>query len=162
MLLEWGEDLVLGHDEIDAQHRHLVELLNQLHETLFHQRNREALLKALAVLADFTRWHFDRESQIMLATGYPFAIEHLYEHDLLLQQINLIQHEFEQGTISLSPDFASFFRDWLGLHLRHADRPLRDYLRDQRSESAGVSGGAAMSGPPQTAPRSVGASGVVQ
>ncbi len=56
--IEWSNTLSVGIEEIDAQHKVLVDLLNQVHEAIQQRQGVEATNKIVEQLGEYTRIHF--------------------------------------------------------------------------------------------------------
>ena len=54
---EWADDLVIDHGPIDADHRHLVDLVNELHTATSEGRGRDVVNKVLNELIGYTSAH---------------------------------------------------------------------------------------------------------
>ena len=54
-LISWNAGLSLGIQDIDTQHRKLVDIINQLHDAQLQGRSREVMDKILSALDDYTQ-----------------------------------------------------------------------------------------------------------
>ena len=82
----WDKSIEVGDAILDAQHRHIVDLMNALHNAAAG----EGLDTADVVLHHVVRFlqhHFETEEAVMNQIGYPEAEEHAAEHRRLLAQI---------------------------------------------------------------------------
>ena len=62
--LHWVPELDTGIAEIDAQHRRIVDYINQLQE-LRHSHDREGLSNVIAEMVDYTMSHFAFEEALI-------------------------------------------------------------------------------------------------
>jgi hemerythrin len=53
--MEWSENLSVGINEIDEQHKKLVSQINALHDGMRSGQGKDTLEKTLGELADYTR-----------------------------------------------------------------------------------------------------------
>ena len=67
---EWGPDLEIDHGLIDADHRQLVELVNELHTATSQGQGQEVVASVMERLITYTRQHFAREEQGMEARRF--------------------------------------------------------------------------------------------
>ena len=65
-ILNWNKLLVLGIDSIDNQHKHLVDLANQLDEAVAIGTDHHTLIKIINDLVNYTVLHFQHEEQLMI------------------------------------------------------------------------------------------------
>ncbi|MFO1425295.1 MAG: hemerythrin domain-containing protein, partial [Candidatus Competibacteraceae bacterium] len=56
--VEWSNELSVGIEEIDAQHKVLVDLLNQIHEAIQQRHGAEVTRDIVLRLDEYTRVHF--------------------------------------------------------------------------------------------------------
>lgn len=134
-LMEWNDKLSVGVDVIDADHKRLVELVNELHDAVKAARGKEALGKVLDGLISYTKTHFGREEAEMARTKYPKASEHIKEHVNLTKQVLDVQAKYKAGNHAvLSMEVMAFLRDWLLKHIQASDKALGDHLKAQKTK----------------------------
>ena len=121
LLIEWNETLSVGIQEIDEQHKVLVNLLNELHDAIRQHHGREASVEILQRLADYTRIHFTVEESLMRILGYPDYEAHKQHHEELIGQMVDLQARLNQGE-AVSFELLHFLRNWLTRHIMEADQ----------------------------------------
>ena len=83
--LVWDHVLSVGVDEVDDDHRKLVDLFNMLNHSLTEGDAPEYLAAVLEELINCTAWHFSHEERLMLKYGYEGIAEHKEEHQELIK-----------------------------------------------------------------------------
>lgn len=121
-LVVWNEDLSVGIQEIDEQHKVLVDLLNELNEAIQQRHGKEAAAEILERLADYTRVHFTVEESLMRILGYPDYDEHKRHHEELIRQMRELQQKLRAGHASISFELLYFLRNWLTHHIQEGDK----------------------------------------
>ena len=86
-LLQWNSTLQLGHAQIDAEHRRLVDLLNALYDAMQAGQGREVCGKILADLVDYTRVHFAAEERLMAQQGYAQTATHKARETFIVRSV---------------------------------------------------------------------------
>ncbi|XZG71349.1 bacteriohemerythrin [Chitinibacteraceae bacterium HSL-7] len=127
VLIEWNDSLSVGIQEIDEQHKVLVELLNQLYTAIHERHAREACHDILRQLVEYTRIHFAVEESLMRILGYPDYEPHKAKHEALIDQI----HQFEQRVAAgeaVSFELLHFLRNWLTGHIVEGDMRYVDHF----------------------------------
>lgn len=127
-LIEWSDQLSVGADMIDNDHKILVNQINMLDDAMNDGGDNVMLASVLNVLIDYTSYHFGREQQLMETTGYPQSEGHLREHRLLVKKVKDIQAEFQRGK-ALSQDVMSFLKVWLTQHILKSDKAFGAFLQ---------------------------------
>jgi hemerythrin-like metal-binding protein len=127
--MEWSDKLSVGVASIDAQHKKLVGMVNDLFDAMKGGRGREALAKILDGLAAYTVSHFAYEEQLFLKTGYPESAAHKKEHDDLTKKVLDIQAKMKSGvSFSLSMEVMEFLKAWLLNHIMGSDKKYGPHL----------------------------------
>lgn len=121
-LLTWSDDLSVGIQEIDEQHKVLVNLLNELHDSVLNRHGREACERILRRLAEYTRIHFAVEESLMRILHYPEYEEHTQEHEELIGQVADLQKKFRDDGLNISMDLLQFLKAWLTEHIIKSDQ----------------------------------------
>ena len=127
-LFIWSPSYETGIQEIDAQHKKLVEILNALYDAMGKGQANKVLGKLLDDLVKYTVVHFATEERLFRQYGYPEAAIHKKEHDALTAQAKKLQADFAAGKVSLSLTVGTFLKDWLSHHILQADKKYAPFL----------------------------------
>jgi hemerythrin-like metal-binding protein len=127
---EWTAEFSVGVDEIDRDHRRLLDLLNELHDAVKAGDGHEVLGKVLDGLTLYVGYHFAHEEELFLRTDYPGAEGHLRQHRALTITVKEIQDDFElDNSDTLPAQVLEFLKNWLCDHILGADRAFGIYLK---------------------------------
>lgn len=121
-LIEWSDDLSVGIEEIDEQHKVLVDLLNEFHTAIQAHKGSEVASQILKRLGDYTRIHFAVEESIMRLLDYPDYEDHKVEHDALIEQLTELTTKLESGKKSVNFELLHFLKVWLAKHIQESDK----------------------------------------
>lgn len=127
-LMTWDDALSVHIEEIDEQHKKLIELLNRLHECKASKKGDATIKAILKELIDYTVYHFAFEEKLFDEHGYPQTKEHKESHRKLEEQVHEFAKAFDAGSASLSADLFMFLRGWLNGHIRGSDRQYSPFL----------------------------------
>ncbi len=129
MALEWREQLSVGNDLIDTDHKYLIGIIN-LAEQGLKSHDRVVLTGALENLERYSTMHFSREEAIATAAGYPKA-EHLHlSHEALVAALTKVKEEIgEAWEASAVEHFSAFLRTWLIDHVIKEDLLMKPFLK---------------------------------
>lgn len=131
-LVEWSDDLSVGIEEIDEQHKKLVALLNQMNDAIHEHRGSAVTRGILNDLGEYTRVHFATEESLMHATEYPGYEEHKRQHDDLIEQLKDLQVKLDAGSHSISFELLHFLKVWLTKHIIESDKLYGPYFLSRR------------------------------
>ncbi len=128
-LFAWSDDLSVGNQFIDADHKKLIQLINDFHNAMEQGRGNDVIGKVLNNLIIYTKEHFQREQTEMQRIQYPKYLAHKLEHEKLIKDVLELQQSFAKGTNMLSLKVSKFLRDWLVNHILQTDKLLANALR---------------------------------
>ena len=86
-LISWSPKYSVNHPLMDAQHKQLITLINNLHSAMSQGRGKDVLQKTLDELINYTKIHFATEEKLMMEANYKELIEHRQVHKILTQQV---------------------------------------------------------------------------
>ncbi len=124
----WDEILSVGVDEIDEDHRKLVNIFNILNHSVMAEESSDYLAATLAELINCTVWHFSHEERLMLKHRYEGIEEHKAEHRELIKSAKELQQEILQADKPVVDEHIEFLERWLTEHILTADLRLGSYL----------------------------------
>jgi hemerythrin len=127
--LVWDQVLSVGNDEIDHDHRILVDLFNLLGRSVNEGAARAYVGAVLEELINCTAWHFSHEERLMLKHGYEGFEDHRQEHRELIETVRKLQQEYRQGGTLEEREFEILER-WLTEHILVSDMAFGAFLVD--------------------------------
>jgi two-component system, cell cycle sensor histidine kinase and response regulator CckA len=131
--IEWTESITTDIDEIDADHKKLLAILNRCQSGVINKKEDEFIKAILDELLDYTKDHFQREEVIMKVSGYPELEKHRDAHKVLIKQTNSLIGEYEQGLLSIQKVYI-FLLDWLTDHIMEMDMDITPYAKGKEKE----------------------------
>ncbi len=120
--LRWGDDWLTGIPAIDAEHRTLVQMVNDLGAAMTQGKGPEALAPILDRLADYTVRHFANEEDIWAKGGLPDLDGHRRSHAALVEKVTGLRADLAAGRTGLSGEVMAFLRRWLIEHVFKTDK----------------------------------------
>ena len=124
----WGHVLSVGVDEIDEDHRKLVNIFNILNHAVTEGESPAYLAAVLEELVNCTAWHFSHEERLMLKYGYEDIEEHKEMHRELIESAKQMQQNLLQAEKSMSDEDIEVLERWLTGHILTDDMRLGAYL----------------------------------
>lgn len=116
--MQWTDDLKVGVDFIDADHKEFVELLEAATTA-----SDAAFPAAFAALGQHTRAHFAREEALMDETGFFATAVHKGEHARALAEFERFAGHLEKGNLAFVRAYvAERLPDWFTQHRNTMDQ----------------------------------------
>ena len=130
--IEWTSDLDVGIEEINDEHKHLIGLANQVLGACYVGQGGAIIADVVDQLIDYTRYHFDREIDILEKYDYPDLAMHRREHDDLIKRVLQIKARIDdEKADEISLETMLFLQDWLINHVMEHDRDYGAFLRQR-------------------------------
>lgn len=127
-LVEWSDELSVGIEEIDEQHKVLVDLINQMHQAIHQRRSSDVIVSILEQLSDYTRIHFAVEESLMRILNYPEYEAHKAQHEKLIAHMSELQQKVVAGRAAIGFELMHFLKVWLTKHILENDQAYTDHF----------------------------------
>ena len=128
MNVRLSTELTVGFEEIDRQHRRLIESMDSA-SAAARTGDLAAVRAAVAALGDELVTHFSSEEGFMAETLYPDRARHKAAHDLFLQDFAQLGKELDAGLSELAVHWLTVrVPEWVKFHIGVNDAPLGQYL----------------------------------
>ncbi len=134
-LIEWSDKYRIGIKTIDAQHKQLIELINELNVAMATGESTNVLSDILSGLTQYTRIHFAYEEKLLEIHGYPQTVEHQQEHHKMISQVEQFNQQFMlDPTSAISLELMQYLTNWLTNHILVTDKEYVEFLVDKGCE----------------------------
>ena len=127
-LIDWNSKMGLGVEEIDEQHKKLVDIVNELHDALKNNSYEEELMTIFGELVDYTKYHFSEEEQMMEKAGYEDLESHKKQHVRFVEKLNRLRNRVYEGKKEISIELSTFLSNWLIGHILHSDKDYSETI----------------------------------
>ncbi|MEN8261963.1 MAG: bacteriohemerythrin [Nitrospirota bacterium] len=135
--MEWTEDLSVGNETIDSQHRELFDRINDLVAAIKQKTCKYKIGDVIKFLDDYIVYHFGEEEKIMQKYRYPDYAKHKAQHKIFLDNFEKLKVELPKleggkkpGSYDLSVETNQVVIDWILLHIASVDKQLGEFLKD--------------------------------
>lgn len=126
---EWAGDMEIDQGPIDADHRRLVDQVNELHDATSQGRGQEIVGRLLGELVRDTVEHIRREERYLESIGFPETAQHREGHERFVASLQQLQAQYDAGHITVAAQLSALLRDWLSLHIRRSDKAIKTFLQ---------------------------------
>lgn len=131
---EWANDMVIDNGPIDADHRKLVDLVNELHTATIQGKGKLVVGRLLERLVRDTDEHLREEERVMAQAGFPKLEGHKKGHEAFVNNLRELQEKHRAGHVTVAAQLSAVLRDWLSVHIRRNDKELRHFCEQQERE----------------------------
>lgn len=131
ILIEWNNNLSVKVLEIDAQHKQLVQMINDLHAAMKLGQGRDIVGKIIADMISYADKHFKMEEHYFDKFSYPDAAMHKQEHKLFSQRVKEFKRQYDTNSTSLSVEVIDYLSNWLVNHIKKTDKAYSDFFNSK-------------------------------
>ena len=121
-LIEWNDRLSVGSQEIDKQHKRLVDMINKLYASFKDGNAKDILSQILDDLYDYTDYHFETEEKYFRAFDFYDTENHLRQHKGFLKKVLEFKRDYKAGKVTAPYEVMLFLKDWLIKHIMGSDK----------------------------------------
>jgi len=128
--VQWTDDLSVGVEVIDEQHKMLVKHLNDFAAAVASHQGPSAITSTLDFLIEYTQFHFAEEEKHMTWTNYPGLQQQITEHEAFRKTLANVEANFKEdgATYELANDIDTLLVNWLLKHIRAVDLEFGKFL----------------------------------
>jgi hemerythrin len=124
-IMQWKAEYAIGIQEIDSQHKTLIEFITEFEDAVAGKVHWNAVHPLIVRAREFVKFHFAVEESLMQIVNYPQLIPHRAEHRYVLKQFEFLEQRVlrQQFNAELLPLISS----WLLHHMTESDKPFGQY-----------------------------------
>jgi hemerythrin len=145
--MEWQESYSVGVEELDAQHRRIMELINEIAEQSEKPQSKATCFVVLNAMIKYAETHFSTEEAYLEKHGYPKYPKQQEEHEKFVDEVfNMTQELDGENPLTLRM-LAIYLQDWYAEHILGFDQEYKVFLSKKLTEEAAAAEAAAKGAP---------------
>ena len=135
MALTWTDELAVGVEAIDNQHKSIFAMANNLFDAMEEGRGKEEVGEKIVFLRNYITEHFRDEEELMINHSYAGYPGQRKEHKKFIKDYSALENEFEAKGISshFVVQTQLFLAKWLINHINKSDKAFGTFLKRQKS-----------------------------
>lgn len=129
----WDRLFSVSNKELDAQHKELINFMNEVYERLENSVNIGDYSDFFDKLKKHASEHFSTEEKYFSKSSYKDAAPHAKQHAQIKAQIARLEEEFNECP-STEKVFATlqFLDDWLFKHMMLSDKKYEEHIKNHK------------------------------
>ena len=133
-LFKWDDSFLIGIEELDHEHRVLIDDINRLHDELARHGEKSEIEKCLGDICARMQAHFALEEHVMKEHKYRYYDEHKREHDELLDSYTeyMAQYLNDSGVSPGNP-IEDNLKQWVIRHIVTSDKKMSLMVQEKES-----------------------------
>lgn len=125
---DWSKDYEVGVQEIDIEHHHLFELIDEYYHGHSRRDSRSDIARLLSQLVSYAEEHFRHEEKLMSDIGYPLLDVHKAQHEELVTSIFAIKERLSTTSEKADAEILEFVKSWLHRHIIEDDKNIGNFI----------------------------------
>ncbi len=134
MSFKWKEEYNLNIDEIDKQHKKLMEIGRRAYDIAViddgYDRYDE-IMTIIDELLEYTKYHFEYEEDMLKKCNYDHIHDQEEEHGFYVYKINEVasREDIDDNQRKVILEIIDFLSEWISKHIMIADRKYAEFLK---------------------------------
>jgi hemerythrin len=134
----WDERYIVGIEDIDEQHKRIVQLIDDLYSAMSEGKGADSLKHALQAIDYLSQLHFRTEMRYMVGCKYPGSAHHVHQHEQFVTDMDgflrkVTEQTYEENML-MTVRVAAYLYHWLTMHIQTEDQALFDYYKKSASK----------------------------
>ena len=124
----WNNSFSVGVQELDKQHKKLINLINNLIEMKDAKVDSEIISDALTEMTKYTLEHFEAEEKLMNENNYPDYSLHKGQHMQFKKQTAKFCMDTMSYKSTIPIEILTFLKEWLINHILDSDMQYKTFF----------------------------------
>lgn len=127
----WDDNFITGFSDVDEEHYHLIQIINQFGSQIAENRNSVAEIERIfKELAEYAQYHFQNEEELMKDVHLDprHLSNHIEEHQSFLEEVTSLYTDIFPDNIERAGDLLEFLTHWLAYHILGSDQNMAGQL----------------------------------
>jgi hemerythrin-like metal-binding protein len=120
--ITWSDTYSVGVAEIDAQHKHMFEIINNLFNLMQQSRAQDQLQSITQQLIEYAAFHFATEEKYFKEFNYEDKDAHMLSHSAYVAKIQEFLPQNTKSSPIVPNDILHFLEDWWIGHVTGMDQ----------------------------------------
>lgn len=131
-IIKWRESYETGVAEMDAEHKELIDIINQLYQMQREKKSYEELQDVFNRLVRYTENHFSHEERLMEQTKYGEVEQQKAAHQKFIEELKEMEPDLVSGREDAAPVVNKFLREWWLNHIVGMDKEYGPHLQNNQ------------------------------
>jgi diguanylate cyclase (GGDEF)-like protein/hemerythrin-like metal-binding protein len=129
--ITWMHDFESGNNEIDNDHKLLVEYINKLHDLIMEHQPIDTIHEYILMMNEHIHNHFAKEEALLIKFKYRDYMEHRAIHNRILSEYQIIVKKTINGDITLNALMSYLVEKVLIHHILGEDKLFFDVFKSR-------------------------------
>jgi hemerythrin-like metal-binding protein len=127
-LIQWSQGYSVNNNEIDAQHKKLIELINLLYNVYLDQKHETEINNIIDQIKQYSLYHFKTEETLFRLKKYENTEEHIKLHQSFIDEFEAIIKTYNGLNLVITMKTMTFLQRWLTNHIIKEDKKYIGFI----------------------------------
>jgi hemerythrin-like metal-binding protein len=118
---DWKEEYSGGIDDVDKQHKVIIELMNGLFDAIRYEKGESTTKKVFVELLKYANYHFHLESELFKRYQYVQIDEHIHQHQHFIDKIKNLMISDYLTDRNIPLETLHYLKSWFQDHMLKID-----------------------------------------
>lgn len=129
--ISWDNKFSIKNDAIDAQHKKLINMINDVQRALNSGSSRKDISNIFNNMVEYTKEHFSYEENLFSQYSYHYGIKHKIAHsNFIIKTLELYGDFVNNRGVDLE-SLLDFLINWLQKHILIDDKKFGEFLLER-------------------------------
>jgi hemerythrin len=129
--IQWNEEFKIDVQEIDEQHKVLLDIFNQIARSVEKKNEWHATSSIVDSLLHHAYRHFATEERYMIKHQYPDLPAHIEHHLDFIKKVTAMTQEVRQNGPEKQKEMVAYLAKWYYEHVLVVDKNYAPYLNER-------------------------------
>ena len=130
--ITWNDDFKVGVEQLDEQHRQLIQILNRLISKPQATTGSETISELLNDMMNYSKTHFETEENFLRQCNYPHLDEQIAQHRAFRKKNVDFCTATMQKDKTVPKEILHYLHDWWMNHILKSDMKYKPFLNKQK------------------------------
>jgi hemerythrin len=128
--IQWNEQFKVDVQEIDEQHKVLLDIFNQIVSSIEKKSEWQATSSIIDSFLHHAYRHFATEERYMIQHRYPDLPSHIGKHLDFIKKVTTMTQEVHENSLEKQREMVAFLAKWYYDHVLIVDKKYSMFLDD--------------------------------
>jgi hemerythrin len=132
-IFDWEDDLVIGIEKIDKQHKELVKRIDDLANAILQKQGKNKIRSLMNFMEEYGERHFTDEEKFMTVYEFPGLDNQRKYHQRFRETTKRLRDELKTQTDmeAFASSVQRYLIDWLILHIKSEDKKFGEFISEK-------------------------------
>lgn len=127
----WTDEFTVGIEEMDAQHRQIIAMINEMIDNFEADARSEVVSAMLMKMTHYSLGHLKAEEKLLEEINYPLLEEHKELHNEFKLKVADFTTASTIGVNQVTPAILIYLAEWWTQHILGEDKKYFEYINTQ-------------------------------